>query len=84
MHYGGGVTVRETHGETPYASLCGWLDFGCWSQPVGCTKHLLRINVSVEHWSTGNSSPRRSYVLETLLCPCAGLLKAAGCVVRHS
>lgn len=29
-------------------------------------------------WSTGNSNPRRSYVLETLLCPRPGPLNASG------
>jgi len=41
MPYGGGVAVRETTSETPWPSICSWLDFGCWSQPVGRTKHLL-------------------------------------------
>ena len=31
-----------------------------------------------------NSSARRPYALETLLCPHVGLLKLAGWVVRHS
>ena len=44
----------------------------------GCTKHLLRINVSRAKSYSRNSSLRRGYVLETLLCPCAGLLNTSG------
>jgi hypothetical protein len=34
--------------------------------------------------STGNSGARKRHALETLLYPRSGLLKAAGCVQRHS
>src|SRR5215813_11374801 len=43
----------------------------------GLPKHLLRIDVPVCR-SAGNSGTRKSHVLETLLCPRPGLLKAAG------
>ena len=45
---------------------------------MGCTKYLLRVNVSVEQCSTGNSGPRKGHALETLLYPHAGLLNASG------
>ena len=45
MPYGGGVAVRITFGELFVPSGCGCLDFGCWSQHVSCTKHLLRVDV---------------------------------------
>jgi len=31
-----------------------------------------------------NSGPRKHHALETLVCPRSGLLKATGCVMRHS
>jgi hypothetical protein len=78
MHYGGGVAVRRTNSEASSPSDRSCLDFGCWSQHVSCTKHLLRINVSRGTFCAGNSSLRRDYVLETLVYPHPGLLTASG------
>jgi len=43
-----------------------------------CPTHRLRVNVFVEHCSTENSSTRKCYARETLLCPHPGLLTASG------
>ena len=43
-----------------------------------CPTHLLRIKVARGTSGRGNRSLRRGYVLETLLCPHAGLLNASG------
>ena len=45
---------------------------------LSCTKHLLRVNVSVEQCSTGNSGTRKCHALETLLCPRPGPVNASG------
>ena len=82
MHRGGGVAIRRTVGDrscqavaTDLISVAGdslWLD----QTPIEgrCSRLLLEEN----------SSSRRTYALETLVCPHPGLLNTAGCIRRHS
>lgn len=78
MHCGGGVAVRGTNGETPLPDTCGWLHFGCWSQHLGCTKHLLRVEVRARCGRAVNRGARRRHALETLLCPHSGPVNVSG------
>jgi hypothetical protein len=45
VHRRGGVAVREATSEPSWPRSYGRLNFGCWSQHGGCTKHLLRVDV---------------------------------------
>jgi hypothetical protein len=64
-------------GEASEPRSGGRLHFGCWSQP-GLHQTPIEDRCFRGTGSTGNSSPRRGYVLETLLCPHPGPLNASG------
>ena len=81
--HGGGVAVRKQMVKHPGQASAADL--------ILVAGHSLRLHQTPMEdqcfggiCSTGNSGTRKHHALETLLCPRAGLLKAAGYVQRHS
>src|SRR5712691_5526418 len=65
-------------------SICGCLDCGCWSPPVGCTTHLWRVDVSVGDVPRETVAPA-SATPEKLCCTLIPVYSmSAGCVRRHA